>query len=197
MATKSVKFIASACIVAIAAITAYWYWSPFLVMRQMRNAAINKDADAFNARVDYPSLRESLKGQFSAMVMDQMSKSSQKENGFAALGNMLALTMANQLIEAMVRPEVMMKVIQDGKFSPSGKQGAQESNAGTSASQANEQKLDTPDWTFKRVDADRLIAYAGNATGTEPKSADKLGMVFVRHGFADWKLTEIRLALAE
>lgn len=197
MATKSVKFIASTCIVAIAAITAYWYWSPFLAMRQMQSAALNKDADAFNTRVDYPSLRESLKGQFSAMVADQMKKSSQKEDGFAALGNMLALAMVNQLIETMVRPEVMMKVIQDGKFSPNGKQGSQDSSRGTPASQANEGKLDSPDWTFKRVDADRLIAYAGNTTGTDPKNADKLGMVFVRHGFADWKLTEVRLALAE
>jgi len=51
---------------------AYWYWSPFLAMHQLRTAAREGDTDSFNDRVNYPRLRESLKGQFSAMMAEKL-----------------------------------------------------------------------------------------------------------------------------
>lgn len=69
MTSKALKAAAAAVVVGIAA---YWYWSPLLAIRQMQTAARAGDADTFNDHVDYPRLRESLKGQFSAMLTKRL-----------------------------------------------------------------------------------------------------------------------------
>jgi hypothetical protein len=56
-----------AVLVSAALIGAYWYWSPHMVLYEMAKATKNKDADALNEHVDYPKLRESIKGQLSAI----------------------------------------------------------------------------------------------------------------------------------
>ncbi|UUZ77388.1 DUF2939 domain-containing protein [Polaromonas sp. P1(28)-13] len=63
-----------------------------------------KDADAFNERVDYPKLRESIKGQLSALLGEQMAKTQDAGNPFAALGSMLGMAMVDRFVDAMVRP---------------------------------------------------------------------------------------------
>ena len=68
--SKSVLF---AILAAIFALGAYWYWSPFLVIRQMQSAAKVGDADAFNDHVDYPRLRESLKGHLNSTLPSTFS----------------------------------------------------------------------------------------------------------------------------
>ena len=95
------KLITGVVAVAIA-VGGYWYFSPYLALKSMRDAAAAKDADAFNDKVDYPKLRESLKGQMSAAMTKEMDKA--KGNGFAALGTMLGAAMVNQMVEAFVRP---------------------------------------------------------------------------------------------
>jgi hypothetical protein len=40
--------------IALLALAAYWYWSPFLALKQIQSAARAQDADAFNRHVDYP-----------------------------------------------------------------------------------------------------------------------------------------------
>jgi hypothetical protein len=93
MSSTSAKAAATAGVLAVAAIGGYWYWSPYLAVRQLQTAAKEKDADAFNERVDYPKLRESLKGQFSAMLAEQLGASPNSGNEMAkagaALGTML------------------------------------------------------------------------------------------------------------
>ena len=107
----------AAILVALLAVAAYWYWSPFLAIREMQFAAKANDADAFNSHVDYPRLRESVKGQFSALMAEQIGKSTDSKNPFAALGTMLGLAMVDKFVDAMVRPEVVMRGMQSGQFS--------------------------------------------------------------------------------
>lgn len=183
MSAKLVK----AAIVAIAvAVPAYWYWSPYVAMRSMQSAAQAKDADAFNAHVDYPKLRESLKGQFSAMMADTMQSAgrgkSDMEQAGASLGAMLGMALADRFIDAMVRPEFVMKAMADAKLEAPGS--AKPGNADTG-------KPREVRWTVERKGVDRVIAYGADSS-QEP--VDKqVGFVFDRSGFASWKLTEIRL----
>jgi hypothetical protein len=178
--TVNTKGLAAAIVVAVASVGGYWYYSPYLAIKSLHKAAQARDADAFNDYVDYPKLRESFKGQFSAMVAEKMG-TTDSTNGFAAMGAALGLAMANQMIEAMVRPETMMRVMQDGKVAP---------RQGTSSSDSPQQE---PVWLYERKGLNMLIAYPGKDGPVSASGEKQSGLVFQRSGFADWKLTEVRL----
>ena len=197
MASKVIKTVAVAAVVAIAG---YLYLSPYVAVRQLQSAAQKKDADAFNEHVDYPKLRQSLKGQFSAMFADKFGKPADSDNDFAkagaALGTMIGMAVANPFVDAMVRPETIMRAMQDGQLSPKaivlGDAPAQ--SAGKPDNQASaEPKEDKLKWTYERKGVDKLIAYAADPKKPDQKNQEKFGIVLQRSGFAYWKLTEVRL----
>ncbi|MEO7043427.1 MAG: DUF2939 domain-containing protein [Gemmatimonadaceae bacterium] len=189
MTSKTIKV---AVVVAALAVAGYWYWSPFLAVRQLQTAAQKQDADAFNERVDYPRLRESLKGQFSALMAREMGKSTDDSNPFSALGSMLGLAMVNQFVEAMVRPEVVMQAMRSGKLSPADKSQA-DTAAPPAPTTAKAADSDKPKWTYERKGVDKLIAYAVDPKAPDEASGRVVGLVFERSGFATWKLTGFRL----
>jgi len=193
MTTKTIKIAAISAAVAIAG---YWYFSPFLAIRQMQSAAQEKDADTFNERVDYPKLRESLKGQLSAVMGEKMAKTQDAGNPFAALGSMLGLALVDRFVDAMVRPETVMRAMQEGQMSPKaqpeGEAPAQPGDTPVAQTQ-QEPKDEKPKWTYDRKGVDKLIAYATDPKKPSAPNSEKLGVVFERSGFANWKLTEVRL----
>ena len=69
------KTIAGVLALTTAVVGGYWYYSPHLALKSMQAAAQQKDADKFNQHVDYPKLRESFKGQMSAIMAEQLGKS--------------------------------------------------------------------------------------------------------------------------
>lgn len=177
------KAAAAAIAIAVAGIGAYWHYSPYLAMKSMRASAEAKDADAFNERVNYPKLRESLKGQMAAMVADQIGTSTNSGNQFEAMGAAMALAFINPLIDAMVRPELVMKAMSNGELSMEPTR--------TAAGAPSTEKKGEPKWDVERVSTNKVIAYAQDA---KDSGAAKFGVVFERSGFADWKLTELRMA---
>lgn len=191
--SKASRLAALVGAVLIAALGAYWYWSPYLAMNSMKEAAESRDADAFNQYVDYPKLRESLKGQFSAMMTkeigkQQRSNGSEMENAGAALGAMLGLAFADKFIDAMVRPEMVMQAMAEGKM--------QDPTAGRESNDAVKADASEKDvqWSVERKGVYRVIARGAQGEATFEESP---GFVFDRSGFADWKLTEIRLPATE
>src|SRR5690349_9908133 len=106
---KARAFLAAA-LVAAAAIAAYWWVSPFLAVREIQQALRSGDAATFNAHVDYPRVRESLKGQLSAMVAQRLGQDTRPP--LAALGHMLGTGLVNSAVELLVRPETVMAALQ-------------------------------------------------------------------------------------
>lgn len=198
MASKSFKVVAVAAVVAIAA---YWYWSPLLAARQLQTAAKSRDEADFNQRVDYPKVRESIKRNFSAMFEDNLAKTG-SDNALAragaAFGARLGGVMVNRFVDAVVRPEMMMRAIQSGQLSPVGDRprGDDVQPDNTPRSPPNfESTKSKLTWTYEREGLDKVVFYA-----TQPEDANtsgrkkfSLGLVLQRSGFANWKLTEVRL----
>ena len=172
---------------AVIGVAAYWYWSPYLAIRQMQSAAKSGDADAFNDHVDYPRLRESLKGQFSAMIADSMQTSSESKNPFAALGTMLGLAMVEKMVDAMVRPELVMQGMKNGQFGPGARRTDSQPSGTPDAQTPKDEKVR---WAYDRKGVNKLVAYTQDDTASDGK---QVGIVFERTGFANWKLTEIRI----
>ena len=188
MAAKALGIVA---VVVALAVGGYWHWSPYLAIHSMQSAADNRDADRFNRYVDYPKLRESLKGQFSAMLREKLGGASSDGNTYeqagAMLGSMIGMTVVDPLVDALVRPEMVMRAMERGII---GSAANRQAPAADSESQLPEKK---GVWRFERKTENKLIAYLS----VEGRPGDKgTGFVFERSGFASWKLSGIRLPTA-
>ena len=129
-----------------------------------------------------------MKGQFSARLTKTMSSQPEPGNDFAkagaAFGTMLGLAMVDRFVDAMVRPEVVMRAMQEGKLVPKKDEPASGPYASGPA--------DPVKWTSERKGVDKYIAYAGKTGDAGDK---RVSIVLERSGFANWKLTEVRLLL--
>jgi hypothetical protein len=93
------------------------------------------------------------------------------------------MALVNQMVETLVRPEVVMRAMQGGHMRQE-----VESHRAPGARIATEGK--PVEWALERRNVDKVIAYRQE----QGQAADKdFSLVFERSGFADWKLTEIRL----
>jgi hypothetical protein len=174
------------------ALGAYWYWSPYIALREMREAARTADAAAFNAHVDYPKLRESLKSQLSAMMRRELAASSggsEEAQAGAELGGMLGLALVDSMVDGFVRPETVMLAMKRGEFKPGSNAREAPREGGPAA--APDDKPEEKKWHGVRKGANQITLYSGS-DGDTAAEADG-GFVMVREGFAQWKLTEIRL----
>ena len=177
---KTIKLVVGIFIMLLLAVGSHWYYSPYLSMNSMAKAAKAKDASKFNEYVDYPSLRESIKGQFSVKMAEVIG--SQPQNAFSALGTMIGVTMVNQMVDAFLRPEMVMKMMEHGKAQIQN----QSSNSKPFVDDTNSQPLK---WEFDRQGTDLILATVINQ---DPQNSKPV-FVFQRTGYANWRLTEIRL----
>jgi hypothetical protein len=183
---KKNRLVACAAI-AIAAIGSYWYFSPYLALNQMRTAIKERDVDAFNDYVDYPKLRESLKGEMSVRMADVMEKAragNSFEQAGAALGSMLGMAMMDHMVDALLRPEMVMRAMEKGAFDHD-KRSRSDQPARADTPSANTR----PSWHTERKSVDKLLVYAGKDT---EDAKENTGFLLQREGFATWKLTAIR-----
>jgi hypothetical protein len=175
------KKIIGALLVLAIGIAGYWWYSPILVLHRMQDAAARNDADGINERVDYPALRESLRGQFAASLAKHVGQPA--DNPLSALGNMIGMAVVNQMIDTLVRPETIAAAMATGRMRPQP----------PASAPAQDKARTKMEWLTERQGVDRMIAHPHDpGQPVDPKAP---AFVFVRHGFADWKLAEVRLAL--
>lgn len=113
------KLTAAVLGLAALAVAAFWYWSPYWSLYQMRAAARGQDAATFNTYVDYPRLRDSLKEQFASLANDAATgqpASSGPAGADAAFGKLLGMALVDRLIDELVRPETVMRAMQHGRI---------------------------------------------------------------------------------
>lgn len=185
------KPVLAAVVLAAVALAAYWYWSPFLALRSMQAAARAQDAATFNAHVDYPKLRASLKVQLAAGMDEKLATSVDAHNPLAAFGKMMGVAVADKLVDAMVRPETVMRGMQSGQFGPPAPAPGPAASATVAPAATTAPQAAKPAWDWMRVGSDKLIAY--QMDDSEGADGRKVEVVFERSGFANWKLTDLRL----
>lgn len=159
------KGIPTALLAVVVAVAAYWYWSPLLVVHQMKEAVRVHDVEAFNSHVDFPALRENMKDDIAGKPGDDAL------SGFGRL-------LGGVVVDALVRPEAVMFVLEHGDFAKKHSERHEERERGEEPT-SGEAK---PKWVTERDGVNRYII-----------RNDKIALVFVRNGFADWKLSELRL----
>lgn len=93
----------------------YLYASPYLVLNSIKNAAQQGDADKLSGYIDFPSVKQSMKDQVKAAMVEELA-ASDEQDGFEALGTMLAAAMIDPLIDGLVTPDGVTLMLQGQKL---------------------------------------------------------------------------------
>lgn len=99
------KKLIGALIAIVVVICSYLYATPYLALNNIKKAAQAGDSDTVSKYIDYPSVRQSFKDQINAKMAKEVMN--QDNDGFAALGAMLASSMVDKMIDGIVTPEGM------------------------------------------------------------------------------------------
>lgn len=171
----------------------------------MQAAAQDRDARAFNEHVDYPRVRESIKNQYADTLADKFGKASGAENDTAklgaAFGNLIGRAVVNPLVDALVRPETIMQVMEHGRLrvtdannQPTDVPTKAEGNPDGQSNAERESGNGKVRWSHERIGMDKVIAFATDPKQSGEGNQNKFGLVLERSGFATWKLFEVRLS---
>jgi hypothetical protein len=99
------KVAALAAALIVIGSSALWYFeSPLWTLKGMKDAAQSHDADALNAYIDYPALRESLKSEMMARMMVEARKD---KSGLGVLGMAVGSAVVGPMIDGLVSPAGM------------------------------------------------------------------------------------------
>jgi hypothetical protein len=99
------KFILAA-MAFIAAAAGWWYLSPYWTLHQMQSAARRGDAKQLSQYIDYPAVREDLKGEIRRAILKRAATAKQND-GSAALGSAFALALIDPLVDAVITPQAL------------------------------------------------------------------------------------------
>ena len=172
------KIAGAAIAVAIAA-GVLLYATPCITLHQIHSAIERKDAAAVAEHVDFPALRASLKAQVLAKMQSEMDNAAMKDNPFAGLGQMLARGLVDQFTEALVSPEGVMLMLENGK---PGKP-ADVAAAGVGIPSGE------PEKPRKKLS----VEYQGWSKVFVHAQGEPGGFVFQRDGLIGWKLVAAKM----
>jgi hypothetical protein len=166
MTTTKRKWTAIALLLLLLAAALAWYLaSPLYTLDRMRAAAEAGDSAALSGYVDFPALREDLKGDLSRKLTEESRK---QPGGMGALGAALGAAMVGPVVDGFVSPAGLRAAFAARK---TGAQGT-----GRGPVQVAEKPL------IKRRGLSQFLV----ASKEDPNS----GLVFTRHGLG-WKLSGI------
>lgn len=174
------KKILGSVLALVIAIVGYLYASPYLVLNSIKTAAQNGESEKVSQYIDYPSVRQSFKDQMNAMMMKEVQK--QENDGFAALGAMLASAMVDKMIDAVVTPEGMTLMLQ-------GKDLKQNVSGSENESSENKQEEHQPDYETSYTSFNNFQVMI-----KDPNKSKEVKVLMVRDGLS-WKINKIVVPL--
>lgn len=176
---------AAGVIAALMAVGAYAA-SPLLAVRGLQTAARDGDADKLQRLVDFPAVRESLKGQLNALIIESMRSDPElRDNPFAGFAAVLAPAIVNQAVDGYVTPDGLARMLQAKPPEPTMLSTAEAppppGEAGVRAGKA------VIKHGYRGLDT-----YTVTSTGADKPGA-QFNFVLHRQGLFGWKLARIEL----
>lgn len=143
--------------------------SPYWTVYRMVSEATKGDGEAVAARVDFPSFRESLKAEFTALTLRNT------DGGVVGRGiTAIASVVADSIIDRFVTREALVSLLRGNRPTPNDRPQRAERDSDTELSYEAFR-------TFK-------IRFSDKAR------KNHFALIFTRHGLFVWKLSGIRLA---
>lgn len=154
----------------------WFYFSPYLTVYGMQQAAERKDATELSKHVNFPALKDNVKSTLKAQVVKEVTKQGQQGNPFALLGLGLAESYINSVVNTMVSPEGIAAMVQGQTPDSQNKNAKQATNSNKSEVSMSYESFNS------------FVVHVKNKSAEK----DKVSLVFLRDGL-DWKLSAIRL----
>lgn len=89
--------------------------SPYWAARQLFAAAGSGNVDQIEAAVDFPAVRESLKGQLTIALTEKFEED-QGDNPFKGLGTLLMPTIVQHTIDTFITPDGIAEIVKRGQL---------------------------------------------------------------------------------
>ncbi|MBA8781440.1 MULTISPECIES: DUF2939 domain-containing protein [Aeromonas] len=168
--------------VAAGLFAAYMFASPYITVYQIKSAAENNDATTLSEYIDFPSLRQSYKGQITAMLEKDMAENEEmKNNPFAKAGAALGGRMVEQMVDAYVTPARIVELISSEKPALEPRQSSIQSSGNATSSN-------------RKAFADASLSYESLdkfVINVEYDGVNIEDWILRRQGLFGWKITNI------
>lgn len=174
------KKIIGAIIALAVVICGYLYASPYIAINNIKNAAQAGDSVKVSKYIDYPSVRQSFKDQMNAKMAKEVMK--QDNDGFGALGAMLASTMVDKMIDGIVTPEGMTLMLK-GKNLKDAEQDSQDT-----------QTAETQEQTKPEYEAGYTSMNDFEVVIKDQQQSKEVKVLMVRDGLS-WKIHKIAVPM--
>jgi hypothetical protein len=158
------RWVPALLVLLLIAAGGWLYGSPYLTVAELKRAADARDLDTISERIDYPSVRASLKTQLRARL------GRGDETGLGVVGAALAERFAEPAIDVAVTPEAMRSIFA--------------SAAVAQAAQPRSLETRARDMQVRRESLSRFALAPKNGAGP--------ALVFELQGL-QWRLTAMRL----
>lgn len=89
--------------IALVAVTGYVAAGPYLTISEIKEGVVEQDSEKLSKNIEFPLLRQNLKDQINAVVMES-AVTEMEDNPFAALAVGLATKMSDAFVDAFVTP---------------------------------------------------------------------------------------------
>lgn len=171
---------------AVALFGIAWAAAPVLTAQALVRAAKAGDERKLEQLVDFPSLRDSLKTELNAELMERMSRDPRvAESGLGGLGMMLAPMILSGAVDTLVTPEVVADMVRTAEAPDPTRRPAPEppgdEQDGDDIHQA---------WGYRSVNE-----FAVTLTDRDQPD-DRLALILERRGLFAWKLAAVDLQTA-
>lgn len=184
IAVSSKQWVVGGASLGAALIAGYYFASPLLAINAIKSGFANKDADKVSQYIDYPALREDLKGQLMAAALKNMQNDPEmNSNPFSGIAAAIVGPFVNAMVDSYVTPSGMKTVM----ALSSGEQASQDETSQNLAERAKDLNDALKQTSFGYEGLDKFGVTATGDDGAKTK------LVFVRSGFADWKLKGVVL----
>jgi hypothetical protein len=162
---------------AVVVLAGVMYASPYITVAGLQRAVEARDAQGVAEYVDFPALKEDIKGKLLIEITKQ-GKTELKNNPFAAMGQVLAIGLVNQMADTFISPAGVMLMLEEGN------------PAASAASKAPEPvpSADTEKRSYK-------VTYLNWSRVKIAPEGEPNGFIFRRDGLFGWKLVALDLDL--
>jgi len=182
--------------IVVAILISCYFVSPYWTLYRLKRAVDQNDAIFVADHVDFPRFRESLKGAMMASLIAETSKG--EGDGFEALGSAFGALMVGPMVDALVTPEGLIRIMQGREMDAilEEESGTSESTTQTFVAENQVVENDKGGMDVSKMGYETLNRFTVELAGKEEISSperESVTLLFSRQGLTGWTLSGIRI----